>query len=98
MALETFPFDASEHLDDAASQAEYLNDALGTGDPAVIAHALGVIARARGMTQVARDAGVQRENLYRSLSASGHPEFSTVMQVIKALGLQLTTTPMRQPA
>ena len=70
MALEPFPFDASEHLDDAASQAEYLNDALGTCDPAVIAHALGVISRARGMTQVVRDAAREPLSLAECRRAS----------------------------
>ena len=58
-------------------------------DPAFIAKALGTIARARGMTQVARDAGLSRENLYRALSGEGNPEFGTILKVVKALGLKL---------
>lgn len=59
------------------------------GDPALIAAALGDIARARGMTQVARDTGLAREALYRSLSGQGNPEFATILKVIDALGLRL---------
>ena len=58
-------------------------------DPAFIAKALGTIARARGMTQVARDAGLSRESLYRALSGEGNPEFGTILKVVKALGLKL---------
>ena len=67
MALKTTPFDAAEYFDDAESQAELLADAFETGDATYIAHALGVIARARGMTAVAKDAGVTREALYKAL-------------------------------
>lgn len=93
MVLETLPFDAAEFLDDEAAQVDYLGDALGTNDASVIAHALGVVARARGMTQVARDAGVQRENLYRALSSTGRPELATVVKVIQSLGLRLQVAP-----
>jgi probable addiction module antidote protein len=58
-------------------------------DPAFIAKALGTIARARGMTQVARDAGLSRESLYRALSGEGNPDFGTILKVVKALGLKL---------
>ena len=58
-------------------------------DPAFIAKALGTIARARGMSQVARDAGLSRESLYRALSGEGNPEFGTILKVAKALGLKL---------
>ncbi len=61
----------------------------GEGDGALVRDALGVIARARGMSQLARDTGLSREGLYQALSAKGNPEFSTVMKVIKALGLKL---------
>jgi len=66
---------------------------LETGDPAFIADALGVIARARGMTELARDAGLSRESLYRALRADGNPELATVMKVIRALGLRLSAAP-----
>jgi probable addiction module antidote protein len=73
--------------------AAYLEAALQEGDSALIAAALGDIARAKGMSQIARDAGLERENLYKALSAEGNPEFATIMKVIAALGLQLHASP-----
>jgi probable addiction module antidote protein len=90
---KTKPFDPAEYLDSPDAIATYMTEALETGDPAFVADALGVIARARGMTEVAREAGVSRESLYRALSADGNPEFGTVMRVAQALGLQFTITP-----
>jgi probable addiction module antidote protein len=90
MALKTTPFDAAEYLDDAASQAELIADAFESGDPGYITHALGVVARARGMTDIAREAGVTREALYRSLSETGDPRLSTLIGVMRALGMQLS--------
>ncbi|MDG4883837.1 addiction module antidote protein [Mesorhizobium sp. WSM4884] len=93
MALKTTPFDAAEYFDDAESQAELLVDAFETGDATYIAHALGIIARARGMTAVAKEAGVTREALYKALSEKGDPRLSTLLGVTKALGLQLYAKP-----
>jgi len=67
----------------------YLEAALDEDDAAVVAAALGDIARARGMTHVARDAGLGRESLYKALSSGGNPEFATVLKVVRALGLRL---------
>lgn len=92
---KTKPFDPAEYLDDSESIAAYMSDALESEDPAFVADALGVIARARGMSEVAREAGVSRESLYRSLSTDGNPEFATVLRVIRALGLRLSATPAR---
>jgi probable addiction module antidote protein len=89
MTIETIPFDAAELLSDPESQAELLTDAFDTGDAGYIAHALGIVARARGMTQVAKDAGVTREALYRALSQDGDPRLSTLLGVLKALGISL---------
>lgn len=75
--------------------AAYLEAALEDGDPALVAAALGDIARAKGMTGVSRAAGVGRESLYKALSASGNPEFATVLKVIRALGLRLHASPAR---
>ena len=86
----TEPFDAAEHLDDEETIAAYVEEALATGDPAFVAHALGVVARRRGMAQIARDAGLSRESLYKALSANGNPELGTVLRVMHALGLRLT--------
>ena len=89
----TEPFDAAEHLDDEETIAAYVEEALSTGDPAFVAHALGVVARARGMAQVARDADLSRESLYKALSANGNPELGTVLRVLHALGLRLSVQP-----
>lgn len=67
----------------------YLEVALADGDPALIAAVLGDIARAKGMTHVARETGLGRESLYKALSPEGNPAFATIMKVISALGLQL---------
>jgi probable addiction module antidote protein len=93
---KTKPFDPAEYLDDSESIAAYLSDALESEDPAFVADALGVAARARGMSEIAREAGVSRESLYRSLSTDGNPEFATVLRVLRALGLQLSATPVRR--
>jgi probable addiction module antidote protein len=95
-AKATSAFDPAEYLDDSESIAAYLTDALASDDPAFVADALGVVARARGMSEVARKAGVSRESLYRTLSADGNPEFATVLKVMRALGLQLSATPLRR--
>jgi len=89
MPLKTKPFDPAKYLDDAESQAELLSDAFESGDAAYIAQALGVVARARGMATVAREAGVTREALYKALSEDGDPRLSTLLGVIKALGVRL---------
>lgn len=89
MVLETVPFDASEYLESPEAQSELINDAFKSGDAAYIATALGVIARARGMTQIAKDAGITREALYKALSAQGDPKLSTLLGVMKALDLSL---------
>lgn len=92
--IKTRPWDSAEYLKSEEDIAEYFDACLleGSDDPAYIAHALGVIARARGMTQVARDAGISREGLYKALSGDGNPSFGTILKVIKALGLQLHGT------
>ena len=85
-------WDVVEHLKTDKDMALYLDASLAEGDSALVAAALGDIARARGMSQVARDTGMSRESLYRSLSGEGNPEFATVMKVIKALGIRLHTS------
>ena len=90
--VKTTRWDAAEHLKDDADVAAYVEAALEDGDHRVVAAALGDVARAKGMTQVARDAGLGRESLYKSLSPDGNPEFSTVMRVLKALGIRLRAT------
>jgi probable addiction module antidote protein len=90
MKTETHPYDSAEFLDNDEAIAEYMDEAFRTGDASFIARCLGTVARARGMTQVARDAGVSRESLYRALSEKGNPEFGTILRVIEALGLRLS--------
>lgn len=89
MPTATYPFDAAELLDTPAAQAEYLSLAMEEGDPASVARALGVIARARGMSEVARGAGITREGLYKALGEDGDPKLTTLLGVMKALGLKL---------
>ncbi|WP_179401914.1 addiction module antidote protein [Burkholderia guangdongensis] len=93
--IRTRPWDSAEHLKTEADMAEYLEASLveGGDDPAFIAHALGVIARARGMAQLARDTGISREGLYKALSEDGNPSFATILKVIRALGIELHATP-----
>jgi probable addiction module antidote protein len=93
MPLETFSFDVAKYLDTPESQAELIADAFETGDAGYITHALGIVARARGMTQIAKDAGITREGLYKSLSADGDPRLSTLLGVMKGLGLTIAVHP-----
>jgi probable addiction module antidote protein len=86
-------WDPALHLTSQEDMAAYLEAALQEGDPTLIAAALGDIARAKGMSQIARDTGLGRESLYKALSAEGNPEFGTIMKVIAALGLQLHASP-----
>ena len=81
--------DASEYLESEADIAAYLNAALEDGDTSVIAAALGDIARAKGMTQLAKETGITRDGLYKALSPTGNPSFDTVQKVVKAFGLRL---------
>ena len=89
MALKTRTWDAAECLDSPKAIASYLEAAFEDGDPAVIAAALGDVARAQGMSELARKAGVTREALYKALSPSGDPRLSTLLGVMKALGIKL---------
>lgn len=82
-------WDAAEHLESEEEIAAYLEAALEEGDAALFAAALGDVARAKGMTQIARDTGLGRESLYKALSPEGNPEFATVLKVLRSLGLKL---------
>ena len=83
-------WDASEHLDSEEMIFAYMNAAMEDGDPALFTAALGDIARARGMTEIAKRAGVSRESLYRALSRDGTPEFATIVKVMNAMGLRMS--------
>jgi probable addiction module antidote protein len=89
MARKTTQWDPSEYLDSPKTIAAYLEAAFDDGDPALVAAALGDIARAMGMTQLANQAGVTREALYKALSPTGDPRLSTFLGVMKALGIKL---------
>ena len=88
----TRSWDAAEHLKIEEDMAAYLEAALEECDSALIAAALGDIARAKGMSQVARDTGLGRESLYKALSSTGNPELATIIKVVRALGLRLHAT------
>jgi len=90
---KTSIWDAAEHLETEEDMAMYLEAAFEENDPALIAAVLGDIARAKGMTQIAAQTGLGRESLYKALSPEGNPEFSTILKVIKALGIQLHAIP-----
>src|SRR5260370_20197251 len=84
---KTISWDSAAYLKTDEDIANYLEAVFEDGDPALIAHALGVIARAKGMAQIAKAAGLGRESLYKALSPEGNPEFATVLKVVQALGL-----------
>jgi probable addiction module antidote protein len=86
--VKTMPWDASEHLKTNEDMAAYLEAAIEDGDPVVISAAIGDIARAKGMSQIARETGLGRESLYKALSPGGNPEFATILKVVRALGLK----------
>lgn len=92
MALKTTAWDSAQYLKTEADIADYLSACFDEApdDPAFLVQALGVAARARNMSQLARDTGLTREGLYKALSAEGNPSFSTVLKVARALGVRLT--------
>lgn len=90
MPIKTTRFDAAEYLDTIEAQAEYLAAAFETGDEEYIKNAMATVARARGMTEIAKAADVTRQALYKGLSEAGDPKLSTVLGVMKALGMKVT--------
>ena len=86
-------WDVAENLHSEEDMVAYLEAAFELGDSALIAAALGDIARAKGMSKIARDTGLGRESLYKALSPTGNPELATVVKVVHALGLQLHAKP-----
>jgi len=91
---KTTRFDAADYLDSEERQIAYITAALETGDADFVRNALGLVARARGMSQIAKTAGLNRESLYKALGESGNPEFATVMRIMRAIGLTLTARPI----
>ncbi len=96
--IKTRPFDMANYLNSDEDIAEYLLQALEDGDAVLLAAALGDVARARNMAQLARDTGLTREGLYKALSGEGNPSLSTVMKVMKAMGLKLSVQPLNVAA
>lgn len=89
MALETKPFNAADYLHTAEDVMLFLEDAFADGDPAEITHALGIVARSRGIGEIADKVGVSRQALYKALTSDGNPSFATVLGVLKAIGFRL---------
>jgi probable addiction module antidote protein len=90
---KTTRFDAADYLDTEERQVAYITEALEAGDADFVRDALGLVARARGMSEIAKSAGLNRESLYKALGETGNPEFSTVMRIVRALGLTLSARP-----
>jgi probable addiction module antidote protein len=87
--IKTIPWDSASHLRTDRDIAHYLEAVFEDGDPALVAAALGDVARAKGMSRIAQAAGLGRESLYKALSQEGNPELATVLKVMRALGLKL---------
>ena len=98
MAIETRPFDAAKYFQTAEDQAALIDDALETGDPGYIVNAIGVVARARGMAGLAKEIGASRTSLYAALKEGGNPGFATILNVLRALDIELSARPARPRA
>lgn len=94
MAFKSTKWDVVDHLDTDEDISYFLEAAFEDGDEELIVAAVSAVARAKGMTQLAKETGLAREALYRSLSAEGKPEFTTVLKVMKAFGLRLAAVPL----
>ena len=95
MATHIAPFDAADYLDDEQTIAEYLTAALEDPNPDVFLTAVRDVARARGMAQLAKDAGLGRESLYKALTPGAKPRYVTVLKLLNALGVRLSATPVQ---
>ena len=97
--LGVAPYDSAEYLKTEEDIADYIEACMEEGgdDPAFIAHSLGVVAKARNMSQIARDTGMTREGLYKALSGEGNPSFATVVKVARALGFKVSLRPVGVP-
>jgi probable addiction module antidote protein len=89
MTITLTRFDAADYLTEADDQADLLADALATGDAHVIAQAIGIVARAHGMTELAKETGMKRQQLYRALGPDGNPTLGTMLKLLPALGLRM---------
>ena len=93
MAPKTSKFDIADYLESESDIAEYLSEALALDDPAYFQHALGAVARAKGMAAIAKKTGLGRQSLYKALSEDGNPEFATVTKVLAAVGVKISAVP-----
>ncbi len=93
--IQTAPFDAAEYLDSEEAIAEYLSAALEEDDPALFLAALSDVAKARGMTKLAKDAGLGRESLYKALAPGAKPRYDTVLKLTHAMGMKLSIEPVQ---
>lgn len=93
MAIELKTYDVAEHLDSEDEIRLYLEAAFDDGDPAVITHAIGNVARARGMSKIAADAGISRAGLYKALGAGGNPSLETLSAILRSFGMRLSVAP-----
>ncbi|MEO7826615.1 MAG: addiction module antidote protein [Allosphingosinicella sp.] len=93
MAIKLKPFDAAKYIEDHEDETELLNDAFASGHAGYIAAALGAVARAKGMTELAQKTGLNRQALYEALSANGNPTLDTIMRISCALGVELRAIP-----
>jgi probable addiction module antidote protein len=94
-AINSLPeFDAADYIKSEEAFLAFVNDFLAEGDPAMIAEALGIAARAKGMTEVANKTGINRESLYKALRGNSQPRLDTIMKVLKAFGLKLVAQPI----
>jgi len=96
MSEPIYNYDPAAALENEESIAVFLADALETGDAAYIAKAMGVVARAKGMTELSRETGLSREQLYRSFSEQGNPTLKTMLAVMRALGVDMTARPQNR--
>jgi probable addiction module antidote protein len=95
--MKTSVWDAADSLNTAEDITAFLEAVFEDGDPALIAAAIGDVARSKGMTEVARKTGFSRESLYKALSESGNPSFGTILQVLQSLGLRLEAKAIKAP-
>ena len=98
MTLKTTLWDSAELLESPESMTAYIEAAFEDGDPSLITHALGVVARARGMTQLAKDAGLSRDAMYKAFQPDGNPTLLTLTSVMKALGMKLSAQSLSAPS
>jgi probable addiction module antidote protein len=98
MTMKLTRFDPADYLDDEDDMAAYFAECAEGGDPALMAQALGAIARARNLSQLARDTGMSRAGLSRALAPDGDPSFQTIAKIADALGLKISITPAKRPS